>query len=263
VSVASRGYLLAVGGEVLAVAVLLALALVAFIHWFPPFDQWPCPFDRVKSKWLRYELFYAALVILSLTDYALWGGFQDLGDVDFGFLILFLMIGFALVASGVATMFALGARRERDHHSPRTEALRLLGVFVVLAMLSASLAAGGSLSRPKVRPAVVLMLDTSLHHTPPRVICGIYIGQTSDRVYIGRAVQKHLGSDLGDHEQGRLIELTRAHVGRLMIGTSVTLTKALKALPAMGKQIVEQVAVPRKVMPHCASRAATSPAKAK
>lgn len=33
VSVASRSYLLAVGGQVLAVAVLFGLALVAFVHW--------------------------------------------------------------------------------------------------------------------------------------------------------------------------------------------------------------------------------------
>jgi hypothetical protein len=47
-----------------------------------------------------------------------------------------------------------------------------------------------------------------LLRSPPRIMCGIYVGQTSDRLYIGEVVQQS-NTDLGDHKSGQLIEVAR------------------------------------------------------
>jgi hypothetical protein len=243
VSLQSRGLLLTVGGEVLAVAMLVALALVAAVHWSPVFDM------RIAPKWLRrrvnandlpwswlltdaegirlrWRCFGGVLVIATLVDYYAWAGHElNSGRQQ---LLLAGVAVVALAGSAAATKFAMSARSRSSIDKPGGEAARLLGLFGVVALLGAVAAAAGNVADPRVRPAAVLLLDH-----PPRVLCGIYVGQTSDRLYIGEAVQadsKH-DRDSGKHDQGQLIEINRKHVGGLVIGTAQSLHDALSPRP--------------------------------
>jgi len=132
------------------------------------------------------------------------------------------MAAVAVAGSGAATMFARQARTRRARAKPSVMAVSLVGLFVVVVLVAGLAAAAGNLISPKVRPAAVLLLGR-----PARVLCGIYVGQTSDRLYIGEIVQQD-NDDLGDHRSGQLIEVARARVGGLVIGTAQPLDDALK-----------------------------------
>lgn len=247
-SLESRGYLLAVGGEVLAATVLVAASLVGLVHLWPLFEpgnrwRWraiealidgKAPwswFSRWRWGWLsRWRCFFMGLLTLSLVDYLVWAEFET-GAATQRWILL-AMVGVAVVGSATATNLAKLARSERDPRAPRLLAIRLLGLFAVVTLVGGIAAAGGNLSDPKIRPAAVLLLDN-----PPRVISGIYVSQTSDRVYIAEAVEQKASHDLGNRPRGRLLELPRAHVERLLIGTSQSLGDALHEEKQLCKQV--------------------------
>ncbi len=240
VSVESRSYLLAMGGNVLALSGLAALVLVGLIHWLPrPLDR-----DAAPWKWLlgdrsfrhRWCIFGGWTAVLTVLDYYLgWGRSALLQYWSQRFMFAGVIV-VALAGSAAATVLA---RHARSSEKPLDEALRLAGLFGVLVLLSGTVATAGSLNYPSVRPAAVLLLDK-----PPLVLCGIYVGQTSDRVYIGEAFQRggKSTSVLGDHNMGQVIELRRADVGRLVIGGYQPLPEALSA--KQEQRFEEQVTVP-------------------
>jgi hypothetical protein len=184
----------------------------------------------------RWSWFFSALVILSVLDYLVWAD----GEVSDGSqsLLLLAMIVVAIAGSAAATALARQARTRRARRATSSSAVQLLALFAVMTLLGGLAAAGGTLASPRVRAAAVLL------KSPARVIGGIYLGTTSDHVYLGEAVRQADARDLGDHQQGDLIEFGRRDVARLVVGTSQPFDDALGDIARMCAQAVRSLAAP-------------------
>ncbi|MGA2926978.1 MAG: hypothetical protein ABSG43_13455 [Solirubrobacteraceae bacterium] len=104
----------------------------------------------------------------------------------------------------------------------------------------APVAAG--LAQPLVRPAAVLL------SAPSQVVCGIYVGQTSDRLYIGEAVPEG-GSGVGNHSEGYVIDVARSRVVRLIVGSTQPLDQALNRIRTLPKMNVYPSALAASPLP--------------
>jgi hypothetical protein len=218
----AQGVLLDVGGRTLGFAALAALVLVAAVHWSEELSKalrrsthaLPARLrEYARSWWTFYWLGVAVLLV----DYLIWAGFQLRPGLQRGMLILMTVV--ALIGAAIVTQLARSARSHRS--GSRAEALALLGLFVGAVLLGGGAAAAGNLARPQVRAAAVLLTN------PRQVMCGLYVGQTNDRLYIGETVPLQGNPDLGDHGKGEIIEVALSRVTVLLIGSSEDLTSAL------------------------------------
>jgi hypothetical protein len=229
VAVETRGVLLAVGGEVLAIAIVAALALVAMVHWLraapkehaetsgatagQPRVGWPVLREG------RWAIFFFVLALALIADYFFFWAGHELDSYE-QFRIGLLVVITTLIGAAAATVLANHACRARDAGDDRGEGLRLLGLFIVVTFLGGIVAAAGSLANPMVRPAAMLLRG------PREVSCGLYVGQTADRIYLGQALPKS-NPDLGQHSKGVVVEIRRDRISRLVIGSSQPLKSAL------------------------------------
>jgi hypothetical protein len=211
VAIEGRNVLLAEGGDVLALAVLAALVIVAVIHWS---DGRPQRRSRPSWPWI------ALLAVLLVLDFFIW----DDGQISSFPIVVIAFPALAVIGSMIVARLASEARRSRDEKKPVREGVRLLGVFVVLVALGGLAPAAAGLAHPQVRPGAVLLSN------PSEIICGIYVGQTSDQLYLGEVTAA--GGGVGNHEDGYDVALPRSRIVRLLIGSSQPLTDALDKLQA-------------------------------
>jgi len=228
VAVQSKGQLLASGTKVLGLVFLFGLIVVAVVHWS---DQRPwkqegpadsrAAQDHVgpaqRRRWLL--AFFLFLELGAFLDYRLQlaQGFHLIRDRQPSAIVL---IG-SLVGSAAATVLAAHAIARRDAGDRRGEVQRLVGLFGVICVVAAMIATAGSYAAPRVRAAAVLL------QSPHQIVCGLYVGQTSDRLYIGETVVDP-ATGRGAHSRGSVLEFDRARVQQLMIGSNQTLVGALE-----------------------------------
>lgn len=212
VALEGRNVLLAEGGNVLALSVLAALVIVAIVHWV----DWSWP-KRPRANSLLWTVILAVLVMV---DYLAWDGFS---------IRWFPLVPIGMVVMAVAGALIVVRLAQRSRHyrlvakDPRREAPRLAGVFAVLVFLGGLAPAAAGLTHPQVRPAAVLLSN------PPQVICGIYVGETSDQLVLGEVTPTD-GDVVGIHEDGFDIVVARSRIVRLLIGSSQPLKDALGKL---------------------------------
>jgi hypothetical protein len=238
VSVQPRSVLLAVGGEVLAPAIAAALASVFAVHFIPT-SRTILPSNRADR--IRRSIFAVVIALFGLVYYLAWSA----GAFHFPFQtgIALVMVAFAATVGYVSGRLAATAVRARDERHalqkprlgdpPAPQQARLasvelayLGALAGAIMLFATIAAvTASLADPKIRPAAVLFTDGR------GPLCGIYVAQNSDHLYIGEAVEDPHIRNVGVHRLGRMLDLPRSAVRALEIGSSQSLPAAHAAAP--------------------------------
>lgn len=90
--------------------------------------------------------------------------------------------------------------------------------------------------RPLVRPAAVVYTDS-------KGTAGLFIAETDTNIYIAEVSPDPQNPDHGDKLTGRMIEIPRSRVRGLSIGTSQSLSQALKQAPVLKKELTKRVPV--------------------
>jgi hypothetical protein len=265
VAVQPRSVLLAVGGEVLAPAIAVALLTVFAVHFLPtsrivvpepaaaqtgdaPTGDPGTRNSRLarwfhEDLWDRHNILAALVALFAAGYYAMWSA----GAFEFPFqtLIAVLMLGFAGAVgyvSGRLAATAVRARDERHGSTPehlgdpapstharlaRIELAYLAGVALVIMLFATIAAVTASLADPKVRPAAVVFKDDR------GPICGVYVAQNSDHVYIGTAVEDPDIRNVGLHREGRILDVPRSTVRGLVLGSGQSLSDAHASAPKL------------------------------
>jgi hypothetical protein len=191
----------------------------------------------VKRLFSRHNSLAWLVVVLGFIYYVLWSA----GAFHFPLqtAVALIMFFFAVVVGYVSGRMAAKAVQARDRRhelaaaraieaAPGPEHARLarmeityLGGLALAIVLYATVASvTASLADPRVRPAAVLFAE---HRVP---ICGMFVAQDSDHLYIGVAVKGPL-RNVGDHAKGRILDLPRKEVRALAVGSSRSLPNAL------------------------------------
>jgi hypothetical protein len=236
-SVLPQGQLLAIGATLLGGVFVAALGLVAIVHW------WDDPLALEAIRWagktsrpLREKLFadkklpsaglwFFALILVTAGLAYTWvwhGHLWALATLPFGVAAVVGALAIVILAQHATACRAAG--------DARGESKRLAALFGVVSILAALAATFAGLTYPIVRPVAVSL------NGPPEVLCGLYVGETSDRVYIGEAVRKPR-QDTGVHPQGAVIVVDRARVNRLVIGSFQPLADALPRSRSLAKDL--------------------------
>jgi hypothetical protein len=127
-------------------------------------------------------------------------------------------------------------RVDPSAHLARIEVTYLAGIAAVIILFATIAAVTASLADPKIRPAAVLFTDGR------GPLCGIYVAQNADHLYIGEAVEDPHIRNVGLHREGRILDLPRATVRALVLGSSQSLSDAHAAT---SKFLAELMAVHR------------------
>ncbi len=252
VSVQPRSVLLAVGGETLAPAIGFALAVVFVLHFIPgttqllPVGSPPQASDHGHLIWrrVRRHLLSVAITLFGWLYYWAWSS----GTLHFPFqtAIAVVMLGFASIVGYVSERLAaraIEARDERhkraaargieeipgpqDRRLARVELTYLMAVAAAIVLYATIAGVIASVADPKVRPAAVVFTGAR------EPLCGLFVAQNADHLYIGEAVENRHIPHIGLHSQGRIIDLPRNSVAGLVIGSSQSLSSARGRAPAL------------------------------
>ena len=277
VSVQPRSVLLAVGGETLAPAIAFALAAIFIVHFIPHTTRW-LPIGRPaqvgsdrhfrwrdvrrlrwrdvrRLRWrdvrhrLRRHLLAFAIAAFGWLYY--WGWSAGALHFPLQTAISVVMLVFAGVIGYVSERLAARAVEARDvRHSradkrpieeipkpedrrlARVEVTYLAGIAAVVLLFATISAVIASVADPKVRPAAVVFVDSRVP------LCGVFVAQNADHVYIGEAVENHHIPHIGVHSQGRIIDLQRNSVRGLIIGSSQSLSSARRRAATVVKELM-------------------------
>jgi len=260
IAVQPRSVLLAVGGEVLAPAIAVSLAAVFAVHFWPQsrqvvplgaYVQGPSPWSRIRSRWLsRSSIFAVLIVMLGLGYYLGWSA----GALHFPLQIAIfgVIAAFALGVARVSGRLAAKAVEARDRryelarerpieqppepahwHLVRVETKYLAGVAVALLLYATIAAVTASLADPKIRPAAVLFNDDR------GPLCGVFVAENADHVYIAEAVEDPHIRNVGRHSQGRMFDLPRATVRALVLGAGQSISDTHVAAPKLLDELMQ------------------------
>jgi hypothetical protein len=201
----------------------------------------------------RHDLWAASVVMLGFVYYVLWsaGAFHfPLQTVVAGLMLLFaVVVGYVAGRTAAKAVHArdrrhdltndraLEAERAPGHaRLARMEIMYLAGMATTIILFATVAAVTASLADPKVRPAAVLFAE---HRVP---LCGVFIAQDSEHLYIGLAEKGPL-RNIGDHSRGRILDLPRDEVRALAVGSSRSLPDAL----ARRRDLLEELALVHRV----------------
>ncbi|WP_028067611.1 hypothetical protein [Solirubrobacter soli] len=214
-SLESRGVDVAVGIEVILPALIVAVGIVALVHWVPV--RWP-------ARTWRWWAFGGLIVVAGFLDYFFVWARQASGTGTQIWILLGVLV-VSVACAAAAVKLARSARRELE---PLGQAMHLLGLLGVVSLLGALVAVAGNWGRPVVRPAAVVLKGTR------EIVCGVYVGQNGGATYIG--VVYPSGGGLGNHDRGTIVAIPRAHVARMAVGASMGLDKAVAQAGELGAE---------------------------
>ena len=109
----------------------------------------------------------------------------------------------------------------------------MAGVAAAIMLFATIAAVTASMADPKIRPAGVIFSDDR------QPLCGLFIAQNADHLYIGEAVENSHIPHIGVHSEGRIVDLPRDSVMALVLGSSQSLGGALDRAPRMLKKLVK------------------------
>jgi hypothetical protein len=93
-------------------------------------------------------------------------------------------------------------------------------VFLSIALFGAALTAVDTIRTPAVQPAALV------RKSDEKAMCGIYITQTNDRVYLGRVELAERGGDRAEDNTGRIFWVKTADIDLLTVGRLQPIGKA-------------------------------------
>jgi hypothetical protein len=196
---------------------------------------------RERYSWQRWRPWALSLAI----GYAAWLYYLVWADWTLDFTA-------PIEIAGVVALFAVGAgcltvrlggralaARDADRRPlvSRYELGYLFGLAVVLMLYATVAVVAASLVNPLIRPTAAVLASS-------RGLCGVFVAENADHVYIGEPIQDPHDLDRGVHEQGQLLELPRNAVTQLAIGSSQPLPSAATRSPEMLTELLHSTTSP-------------------
>ncbi len=245
VSLEPKSELVAVGGEVLAFFVVfgaLAVLLFAAIEFRLPEDQ------RYRA-WRAHRVLLVGVGIAGFLAYLRFGVHAFRDDLVVlthrgGAARLTVLVVAGLILFGIWATWSLSAlRRAYKEHTLSGEARpcstggRIGWYLLLFSLILVTGAAGvisGALVNPLVRPVAMSFVKG------PEGMCGLFVVQTSDRVFIAVAQGQTDDADRGYKPLGQLRSVRRDSIDQIAIGSDQTLDKARTRAYTLLQQVAPQ-----------------------
>jgi hypothetical protein len=106
-----------------------------------------------------------------------------------------------------------------------------LALFASVPLFGAVLAAERTYHTPKLQPVALIRESSN------RAICGVYIGENDDRVYIARVEPKARHSPLAAHGTGRMFWIPKADVDIITVGQLQGIRDANRRAPQLAYEL--------------------------
>jgi hypothetical protein len=233
VALLPKSELVAVGGEVLAFFVAFGALVVLLFAAI----EFRLPDDERHRAWGAHR---ALLVVLGLLGF--WAYLRFGAHVTRNSAVVFTHRGAAarltsvvvggLIVFGIWAAWSLSALRRAYHEHKLKDRARpcsitgrigwYLLLFSLILVTGAAGVIGGALVNPLVRPVAMSFVKG------PEGMCGLFVVQTSDRIFIAVAQGQTLDENRGFRPLGQLRSVRRDGIDQVAIGSDQSLDSARK-----------------------------------